>query len=54
MRYLYIGTEPREFPGDGTTPSFSVDVGDQVEADDNHNRRWFDPETTGDPAQAKE
>ena len=49
MRFVYIGTEPRDFPGDGTQPSFSVDVGDLVDADENPDPRWFDPETTGRP-----
>lgn len=47
MLFVYVGTEPRDFPGDGVRPSFSVEVGDTVEAETNPDPHWFDPETTG-------
>ena len=44
--YLYIGTEPRDFPAEpGVTAfedSFTVAVGDTVEAEVNPDPRWFD------------
>lgn len=49
MLFIYIGTEDREFPGDGVRPSFSVAVGDTVDADENPDPLWFDPETVGPP-----
>lgn len=50
MLFVYVGTEPRDFPCyDGSRDSFSVQVGDTVEADENPDPHWFDPETTGPP-----
>lgn len=45
--FLYIGTDRRDFPGDGTRPSFTVEPGGQVDADTNPDPRYFDSTETG-------
>lgn len=47
--FVYVGSSPRDFPGDGERPSFAVDVGAVVDMDVNPDPRWFDPESDGDP-----
>ena len=53
MRFVYVGSEPRDFPAEaGVTvyeDSFTVAVGGMVDADENPDPRWFDPETVGPP-----
>lgn len=51
--FLYIGTEPREFPAEPGvtvfTQSFRVEPGETVDAAENPDPRWFDATDGSNP-----